>query len=181
MDNSSATPPSDGFLREGIWYEVDAVDENCDYSSQRHFNARTLCEIEHYSLGVGAILLAAIAAATLLYPPVFSIWLSAVSAIGSAIMTGTSTLLKPTERFISHADAGEAYLALRNDARAFKRLSFRDPRENVASLRSQAQNLTRRMNDLNATYSKFPTSPSAYMKAKKDIHKGHTKNRADIR
>lgn len=179
MASAPAAPPSDVALREGIWAEADSVDENCDYSSQRHFNAASLCDRQHYGLGGGAILLAVMAAGTILYPPWFSVWLSGVSAMGSAALTGASTLLKPKEFASAHARAGSAYLALRNQARSFKRLDLRDPQSNATELLSLVREMTSKMDRFNESFSTLFTPRWAYLKAKREIRRGQTRNRAD--
>lgn len=179
MASSGPRPPNDAALRDGIWKEADAVDENCDYSSQRHFNTATSCERRHYGLGGGAVLLAVMAAGALLYPPWFSVWLSAISGMGSAALTGAATLLKPKESSAGHVRAGSAYLALRNEARSFKRLDLCDPRSETASLLTRVRELTSKMNRLNETFSALFTPGWAYLKAKRDIRRGQTRNRGD--
>jgi hypothetical protein len=172
---------SEEALRRGIWSEADAVDENCDFSSQRHFNARTLCEAEHYGLGMGAVALAAVAAGASLLAPNFNHWLVGGLAAASAALTGISTLLKPKERFAEHARAGDEYLSLRNAARTFKRLDFVNPESGIFELVAHARELTDRMDRLNKSHSMLTTPWRAYLRAKQDIARGRTRNRGDAR
>jgi hypothetical protein len=181
MDSAQGGSLSEEELRRGIWEEADAVDENCDFSSQRHFNTAASCERRHYGLGGGAIVLAAMAAGTLLYPPWFSAWLGGISAIGSAALTGAATLLKPKETSAAHFRAGNAYLALRNEARSFKRLDCRDPRSDSLTLLTRVRELTSGLDRLNDAHGGLFTPGWAYFKARRDIRRGQTRTRADGR
>jgi hypothetical protein len=164
-------------LLGGIGEEADAVDENSDFSAQRHFNTASAWARRHYLLGCGAIALAILGGGTILYPPWFSIWLSGIAAMTAAGFAAAGTLLNARETSTAHYRAGNAYLELRNRARSFKRLDLVDPNVEKSELVRRVRDLSCDLSKLNATFGALFTPQWAYLKARRDIHRGTTRNR----
>ncbi len=104
-------PISDAARKEAI-----RIVEDCKYSSKAHFNAADTWLRRHYWVGIPATFLGAAAGAAIIKD--YSI-VAALFSLGSTILVGLLTFLKPAERASTHKTAGNQYLSLRNEARIF--------------------------------------------------------------
>jgi hypothetical protein len=173
--------PSIGSLRDGIVDQAKRVREDCDYSSQRHFNTGAFFKLLHYAFGVGVAVLGSLGGAALLAPQSVSLFVGGVSSIGAAALVGVSTALSPGESASSHYRAGNEYLGVRKDATAFLELDVRKAGTSDDALEGCVRVLKDRAISLDRAYSDLYTPQWAYRKAKDDIRRGQTRHLVDRR
>lgn len=168
-----------GTTRESVRKHSDRIRENCDYSSQGHFEAANLYRCLHYTLGFGSVGLAALASGVLLYPTGSVTLVGGLMAILSAVIAGTTTLLRPSETSVRHQVVGNEYLEFRNQAIATSCLDLSDPTMTDQDLLQKVRDLDAKVTRLNGSPGTLPTPRWAYRRAKDNIRRGQTRNRVD--
>lgn len=150
---------------EAIKNELMRIEEDCIYSAKSHFNAGDRWNNYHNFLGIPSIVLSAVAGTAFLKnQPEFA---GAISIIVS-ILTALMTFLKPEEKSSAHRSSGSQFLALRNEARLYREVTF-DSLE-TKSVSSELKEFSKRKNDLNMSSPKF--SRSDFEKARRGIEGG---------
>lgn len=155
--------------------------EDCDYSSQRHFNTAAFFRVLHYSLGCAVAILGSIGGAALVLPASVSVLTGGVASIGAAALAGVTTTLSPSETATRHYRAGNEYLGLRKETKAFMELDMRQPDAANPTLEPRVRKLVERGILLDKTYGDLYTPEWAYTKAREDIRRGHTRHHVDRR
>ena len=107
------------------------IEEDCTYSSKRHFNASVRWEKYHYWIGLPSALLAGLSGVSAFndYPI-----LAGILAISSTALTSVLTFLKPSERSEHHKSIGNQYLSLRNKTRLFRELEVNNASEKIIEI-----------------------------------------------
>lgn len=154
-------------LRRQIEDELERIEEDAIHTGKTHFNAASRWHTYHYWIGVPTVLLSA--ASTFAFfksNPLIGGGLAAVVTALAALQT----FLKPWERAASHKASGDQYLALKNDARVYRKikLSVTSDDEAVEGLEA----LSGRRNQLNTGCPPFADRDRK--KARADIEKGET-------
>ncbi len=168
-----------GTVRQGVVNQAQRIREDCDYSSQRHFNTGAFFKVLYYVLGVVVAVLGSLGGATLLAPRAISVPLGAIASLGAAAVVGVSTALSPGQTASSHFRAGNDYLALKKEAIAFLDLDVRKPGAVDDSLEAQVRRLRERAVSLDETYSDLYTPEWAYRAARENIRRGQTTHLVD--
>lgn len=166
--------PGQETLTAAMCREAMRIEEDATYSSKGHFNAEEIWMRRHYSLGVPATLLGAIAGATLVKSQ--PEWAAALALIAS-LLTGLMTFLKPNERAAVHRAAAAQFLALRNNSRFFREIELlqREPEDGLADRLSA---LAQQRNELNE---KSPPIPAhAFKLARRGIEQGEATHKVDV-
>jgi len=150
--------------------ELLRIEEDCEHSAKRHFNASNRWENYHLLLGIPSAVIAAIAGASAFnnYPI-----LAGVLAITSTALTTVLTFLKPSERSEKHQAIGNQYLSLRNKTRLFRELDLKNEEES----KNMILELSATRDDLNS--SALNTTRKDYELAKQDIDEGRAKYKVD--
>lgn len=151
--------------------EADRLEWDALYSMKGQFNAAMLWNITHYSLGVGAVILGAIAGNQFIANHNL---VAGIIATFSGAITAVITFLKPSEKAQPHHEAGEFCAEIKRKARMFQNISVlleADPRE-----------LQRQLTELASSYHENQrTAPPipwmAYQITRRGVRKGeHTYN-----
>lgn len=177
--NLSTVAPEQGTLRQGIIDQADRIREDCDFSSQRHFNTGAFFKVLYYAFGVVVAILGSLGGAALLAPSAISAPIGAVASLSAAGVVGVSTALSPGQASADHYRAGNDYLALRKEAIAFLDLDVRKPSESDDLLEGRVRQLRERAVSLDKTYSDLYTPKWAYRAAKENIRRGQTTHMVD--
>jgi len=106
-------------IRPDIIVEARRVEQDCLYSAKGHFVAATIWGRVHYWIGVPAAVLATIAGASALSQFDNHNVVAGVLSLGAAALSAISTFLNPNAKAQAHANAGNRYNAVRNQARVF--------------------------------------------------------------
>jgi hypothetical protein len=161
--------------KSAISSELERVEEDCIHSAKSHFNASARLNTMHWSLGGVATVSSALAGASLFadHPIV-----SGILAITAAVLTSLVTFLKPAERAAKHHDAGNQYLALRNESRRLNVL-FLPSWQDVNDARDAVESLSARHNDLNRAA--LPFSRVDFETARDGINEGEATYAVDSR
>jgi hypothetical protein len=156
-----------------ILEEAKRIEEDALHSSQSHFEASRIWNFWNFGLGIPAAVAGAAAAAS-----VIGEWPLAAGllAMVAAILSTVTTFVKPNARAAACLTAGNAYNALRNDARIFRTIQCAsgDP---VAELRDDLHALSDRRNALNSESPSIPRR--AYERGRSRIEAGETTHRVD--
>lgn len=160
-------------LRAELVAEADRIEEDCTYSAKGHFESARIWGAWNLKLGIPAVILAALAGGSGFsnHPE-----LAGALAIASAAVTAVLTFLKPSERAASHQQAGNAYNALKNQARFFKQIEAASG-DSQQSLRDWLREISEARNTLNKSAPEIPRP--AFEQARKGIEAGEADYRAD--
>lgn len=146
------------------------IEEDCEHSAKRHFNASGRWETYNLWLGIPTAILTAIASVSAFNEyPNFAGYLALIASALTAVLT----FLKPSERSQKHQTVGNQYLALRNKTRLFRTLSADNSEKAVSTLKEFSE----LRDELNQTPLK--TIREDYEVAKKDIDEGRAKYQVD--
>ena len=152
--------------------EAERIEEDSIHSAKGHFNSADIWRYRHYSMGIPATVLGALAGAAIVKD-----WPIAASLLSltATILTALVTFLKPTERASEHKTAGDQYLALKNDARVFREIELliQDGESHAEKIKALAQ----RRNELNQGSPEIPRK--AFERAKDGIANGEASYKAD--
>ena len=152
--------------------EAKRIEEDSIHSAKGHFNAADIWRRRHYSLGIPATILGALAGAAIVkdWPTA-----AALLSLAATILTALVTFLKPTERASEHKTAGEQYLALKNDARVFREIELlvQDGESHADKIKA----LSQRRNELNQGCPEIPRK--AFEQARDGIASGEADYKAD--
>jgi hypothetical protein len=156
-----------------IQTELQRIEEDCDYSGKSHFNAGVRWGRYHLWLGIPSVVLSTIAGTAFFkdYGDIAGILSSIV-----AILTALMTFLKPSERSAHHKSSGDQYLALRNDARVFRKIKLECACDDQAAIDGMDE-FTKRRNELNQASPQF--SRKDFEKARKGIEEGEALHSVD--
>lgn len=160
------THDQDVALRSAILIEAKNVEEDSRFSARGHFEAASSWDKRHLWIGVPATVLAAIAGVSAFVE--YEI-VSGVIALSVAALTALFTFLNPSDRAARHLSAANAYNALRNDARMFYQIEFRQDTP-IDDLSESLKSLNERRNRLNSESAQIPRW--AYDRGKKGILAG---------
>lgn len=156
-----------------ICTEAARIEEDATFSSSGHFEASKPWSHLNLWLGIPITLASAIGGVTALkdMPTLASVIAFAVAA-GTALIT----FLSPREKHKLHADCGNAYSALRNEVRIFRRIECLSGVP-VAELSVRLKEFDERRNKLNASSPIIPES--AFKKARRGIEEGEKTHQVD--
>lgn len=137
-------------IKPRVAAELRRVDEDCTHSGKSHFEAAARWGRYHYLIGVPAVIIGGTAGAAF-----FREWpqIAAGLALFAAALTTLQTFLKSSERSASHRSAGNAYGAIKNDARLLREVKLMLISEGDAVAELEAINSRR--NELNSTSPDF--------------------------
>jgi hypothetical protein len=146
--------------------EADRLEWDALYTMKGHFNAAMLWNITHYSLGIGAVVLGAIAGQQFVNNHTI---LASVIAALSAALTAVITFLKPSEKAQPHHEAGVFCSEIKRGARMFQNIS--------AALEADPNKLRNELNELvNSYHEKLRSAPPvpyvAYRIARRGVRNG---------
>lgn len=151
--------------------EADRLEWDSLYTMKGHFNAAMLWNIAHYSLGLAAVGLGALAGQQFVND--HNIVASVITAL-SAALTAVITFLKPSEKAQPHHEAGVFCSEIKRKARMFQNIS--------AALETDPRVLQKELNEIVAAYHEQQrTAPPvpwiAYRITRRGIRNGeHTYN-----
>jgi hypothetical protein len=162
--------------REGITTEARRMEENADYASQALFETASLWGFTHYALTVPAAVLSFLAGATALKSDQWQ-WLVVVCALMAGLLSTLVAVLKPHDRGRECTEAGNEYLAIRNEARFIRSVQIEIlPPEEAA----QQLHVLEQRRDANAKKAPVPGWLGLpYARAKRNIARGQTTNEVD--
>jgi hypothetical protein len=158
---------------EAIRAEAWRIEEDATFSSCGHFEASKPWAHLNLWLGIPFTIASAIAGVSALndFPAL-------TSAIAFAVAAGTAlmTFLAPQQRHKTHADCGNAYGALRNEARIFRLIEC-TPGRPTPGLLDRLKEIDARRNELNSASPIIPER--AFKKARRGIEEGQKSYRVD--
>lgn len=163
-------------LREVLVQEAKRIEEDTNHSARSHFVEALRWRRVRLSIGIPTVIAGAISGLTALaqfdYHGVIASILALLAAAAAAVMT----FLNPHEQENAHLNAGNRYLALRNDAGTFLRIDSRSEHSDE-ELVAMLKHLARRRNRLNQSSPSIPRR--AFLLARKGIEAGETKYQVD--
>lgn len=153
--------------------EAQRIEEDTLYSAKGHFEAARSWFRWNLAIGLPTTVAAAVASGAAFADHTIT------SGILAALVAGLSavlTFLDPRGRNEQHVTAGNAYRALSNDARIYRRITLRggDP---IETLRTRLEELNERRNALNGSSPQIPRV--AYERARTSIEAGESAYAAD--
>ncbi|MFT4693984.1 MAG: hypothetical protein ACI8TE_000883 [Francisella sp.] len=154
---------ADEKINDKIISEAKRIEEDCDHSSKRHFNASD--RWGKYSLWIGLLIAVITAITGVTAFNEYSIPATILSILATVLISA-STFLKPSERVMSHLMLGNKYLTLRNNIRLFRELEINDIDEAIDKIKVYSS----KRDELNDTPIK--TIRRDYELAKDDIDEG---------
>ncbi|HEC1782318.1 TPA: SLATT domain-containing protein [Campylobacter lari] len=148
---------------ENIKKEAKRILEDCEYSSKGHFESAKHWRYCNYGLMSTSIISVCFSLIS-----VYGGWstvCSGIIAISSGIVTMLLIFLNPQEKYLSHYNSGNRFLALRNKTRVF--LEIESKAMDIEMQMQVVKKLDFKRNDINK-YS-LPISECAYKNAKEQI------------
>lgn len=162
-------------IRENIITEAKRLEEDAQYSSKGQYNAASIWGVVHFSIGIPAAILSAIAGASALYQFDSHEIVAAMLSLIVAALTAILTFLNPNRRQTTHQNAGGEYNSLRNRARIFRTVDIHTLDDAAAAQKLGALDAER--SELNK---KSPAIPRiAFTRARKGIEEGEATYAAD--
>lgn len=149
--------------------ELARIEEDCEHSAKRHFNASSRWGAYHLWIGIPSAIIAAIAGGSAFSNFAHSNIIAGVLALLSTALTTVLTFVKPSERSEHHKSTGSQYLSLRNKSRIFREIAINFDNNNLLQ---KIEALSSELNELNN--SAMNTTRSDYKKAKEDIDAGRS-------
>jgi hypothetical protein len=156
--------------------ELARIEESADYSAQGQFEQFKSWRRCFYWLGGTAAALAGAAGATGVARIADGIVAGALALVAAGLGALVTTL-DPAGHGARASESGNAYLALRNDARRVLHLDL--PHADLDASRQKLEKLAKRNDELNAAAE--PPSPRAYRRANRNIERGRTTAAVDAR
>ncbi|HHP0356360.1 TPA: SLATT domain-containing protein [Campylobacter lari subsp. concheus] len=148
---------------ENIKKESKRILEDCEYSSKGHFESAKYWRYCNYGLMFTSIISVCFSLIS-----VYGGWstvCSGIIAISSGIVTMLLIFLNPQEKYLSHYNSGNRFLALRNKTRVF--LEIESKAMDTEMQMQVVKKLDFKRNDINK-YS-LPINEYAYKNAKEQI------------
>lgn len=161
-------------LLEEIRKEAVRIEEDATYSSTGHFEASKPWAHLNLWIGIPLTLFSAFGGVAALKE---QSELASVVAFAVSAGTGLLTFLSPRDRHQLHADAGNAYAALRNDSRIFKNTECVAGAD-LDALKRRLHEFNERRNQLNASSPVIP--PRAFLRARSGIVEGQKTHQVDL-
>lgn len=156
-----------------IQHEASRIEEDTLFSAKGHWEASKPWEYRHLALGIPTTICAAAAGVSAFADhSILSGALSFGVAVGSAVIT----FVNPGDRHRRHAEAGNAYKALSNDARIFRNVECGIEKD-LTKLTDRLNELNQRRNDLNQGSPIIPRK--AFETARKGIEDGEATHHVD--
>lgn len=147
--------------------ELSRIEEDCEHSAKRHFNASNRWGKYHFWIGIPSAIIAAIAGGSAFSNFAYSNIIAGSLAMLSTALTTVLTFVKPSERSEHHKSMGSQYLSLRNKSRIFRNIEIKFSNENILQ---KVEILSVELSELNG--GAMNTTKLDYEKAKKDIDAG---------
>jgi hypothetical protein len=160
-------------LLDALVRETSRLEEDALYSAKGHFEAATTWSRVHFSLGIPAVLLAALSGASALKS------LPEVAVVLAAIVTGLTavlTFLNPQGHANAHHNAGARLNAVRNEARILREVelaSGKVPPDAAERLKA----LSKSKDELNLSSPPIPRR--AFERARQGIEAGESSYKTD--
>lgn len=162
--------------RSAIAKEAERLEENCEYSGQRHFETRTFWGRFRDALGF-LLTLSSATAAVNAFASVFGEWVTGTAAAVATVLSVIVSYFSPGRRAAEHGATGEAYLAMQGRLRRFRTITVPHGDLDVGALDERLNDLASQLDTLNASSPSTP--PWAYRAARNNIRRGQTSFRAD--
>lgn len=143
--------------------EFQRIQEDCEYSAKGHFESAKYWRIWNYWLMIVSII-SVCACLALTFSDWDKMWIGAIGLI-SSLATILLIFLNPQEKYLSHQNSGNDYIALRNEARIF--LEYELSKLNEDDLIAKIKELNSKRDTLNKH--SLPILESAYKNAKHQI------------
>lgn len=159
-------------MNKAVSDEALRIEEDSLYSARGHWEAAKLWSHAHMWLGIPLTICAATAGFSVQQYPTFATGLAFAVAAGTALMT----FLSPQQRHQGHADAGNAYKALNNQARIFRCVECASGKP-LEELQDRLKELDARRNMLNTESPLIPRR--AFVAARRGIEQGEAHYLAD--
>lgn len=150
-------------ILENIKKEAKRIIEDSEYSYKGHFESAKYWRYGNYVLMIVSIV-SVCASLVFVYDDSDNFW-SGFIAIVSGFITMLLIFLKPQEKYLSHQNSGNQYLAIRNKARIF--LEIESKNMNLDQQMESLKKLDSKKSKLNNT--SLPISEYGYKSAKKQI------------
>lgn len=162
--------------KEEIIKEGKRIEESSLYSSKGHFAAAAIWRKLHFSLGLPATVLAAVAAASAFAQFDAGNTVGGWISIVVAALSGLSTFLNPNEKAAAHFAAANNFDALQSKARIFWTIDCRG-NDSDQVLTNRLKDLAEEKSELNRKSPQIPRY--AYLIARKGISAGEADYRVD--
>lgn len=167
-----ADKPDDNQLLAALVKEARRIHEDALYSYKGHYEGAQAWAVRHLWIGIPTTVVAAAAGVTAIANQTL---ISAALSLAVAVTSAVFTFLNPQDRAGGHLRAGNAFKALRNDARIFCEVkSLHTP---IAELEKMLDELNARRTELSIDSPQVPRS--AYERARKGIEAGESAYEVD--
>lgn len=162
-------------VKEQVANEAARIQEDALYSAKSHFNTSECWEKVRLWLGLGGVVISAVAGASALSTFDCHGTVAGILALSMAALTAVVTFINPSERASTHQEVGNKYNALKNDARIFYNIQLSGLDEQAAT--DGLKELNERRNKLNMESPKVPQW--AFNAARKGIKDGQADYKVD--
>ena len=163
---------NDKDLRNGMFIEAKKIKTDSNYSARRHFNTAAWFKNIHYITGILATSLSAIAGTSIYFSHNISFGISGFTALVSAVLIGSVTILGPGEHSNQNYYAGSDYLKLYKRVDYFINIDMNTL--TTEEIKQKLAKFRKTISRLDSKYTTLWTPRLAYLKAKKDIYNGST-------
>jgi hypothetical protein len=169
VNDPSAPAP----LHDALVNEAKRIEEDANHSAKGHFAAARPWGACNLWIGIPTTVGAALAGVSAISS--YNV-LAASLAILVAIGSGLATFLNPGQRATEHLKAGNAYNAIRNNARRFHQIDCQAP-DRLDDLQHALKKLGAELDELNSHSPQIP--PRAFARARKGIEDGESTYKVD--
>jgi hypothetical protein len=173
-DGEDRSMTDDG-QRQAIADELRRLEEDATYASQSQFEASKFWRLWHWTLGIPAAVLAAVAGFTGLASVTGRIP-AAILALIAAVMGGLLTVVEPNKRGRQAQAAGVAYNEVRVGARQARSVYL--PSAQIEEGRRRLSGLTEQKNQVDRVAE--PTNTYAFWRAKRNVEAGRLRHVVDV-
>lgn len=172
LDMMSASPTTSSDAT-GIEHELKRLEEAARFSAQSQFEQAKFWRLMNYILGVPAAVLAAVSGGLVLANSLGL--LPGILALAAAGLAAAQTTINASERMTRSQTAGNAYLALQQDARVLRTVDLATLPHSEA--RAELLQLVARQQEVNK--SADPPNFYAYWRGGQNIRKGRQEFEVD--
>lgn len=164
-------------VRDELLREARRIEEDANYSARSHFVAARRWRAVHLWVGIPTVIASAVSGLSALGQFDNHNVIAGLLALLVAAAIAVTTFLNPHKQASVHLEAGNRFLALRNQARFFYTIDCRDQQHTDTELTTMLRRLAHRRDSLNQNAPAIPHT--AFITARKGIEEGEARYEVD--